>query len=214
MPIMVETTRFAGAIGTGLSRRGAPMAENESLDPDNRYGRRWDAVFGAVRRGEPFDKVVQRVRRALYRGLRNALKQFAEYGVTLQMLLENRDSPQALRQFVRKTQGHEYVQHFADVAAASSLCDTEGLLQAFVGAIWESVGDRIVLKVVRSDGQMSLNGMRDYLAHVAEQIQPDVEFIARNLAGNPSWKPRLPRGKKGQEAETTAEMLPMSLLGS
>ncbi len=166
------------------------MAENESLNPDDPYGRKWDIVYGAIRKGEPFDKVVQRVRRALYRGPRNALKQFAEYGVTLQMLLENRNSPQALRQFVRKTQGHEYVHLFADVAAASSLCDREGLLQAFVGAIWESVGDRIVLKVVRSDGPMSLNGMRDYLAHVAEQIQPDVDRIARNLASNPSWKMR------------------------
>ena len=190
------------------------MAENESLNPDDPYGRRWDIVYRAIRKGEPPEKVVLRIRRAMYQGLRKTLRQCAEYGVTFQMLLDSRNAPQALRQFVRKTQGHEYVQLFADVAAASSLCDTEELLQAFVGAIWESVGDRIAHKVVRSDGPMSLNGMRDYLGHAAEQIQPDVDRIARNLASNPSWKPSLPRGKKGQEAETTAEMLSMSLLGN
>ncbi|MGA2620408.1 MAG: hypothetical protein ABSF26_22535 [Thermoguttaceae bacterium] len=189
------------------------MAENESLDPDNPYGRRWAGVFGAVRKGAPFHKVVLRVRQALYRALAKALSQAAERGVTLQVLLEQRNSPQALRRFIRSTEGHEYIQRFAAVAAASSLSDNEGLLREFVGAIWEAVSDHITVKVVRSDGPSSLNEMKDYLARAAQQIQPDVDLIARNLAANPSWKPRLPRGKNGQEAETTADLLSMSLLG-
>ena len=188
------------------------MAENESLDLDDPYGRRWDIVFRSIRKDEPFEKVVQRVRRALYRGLRNALKQVAEYGITLKMLVENRSSPLALRQFARKTLGHDYVHLFGQVASASSHLDTEGLLRAFVGAIWEAAGDRIACKVVTSDGPTSFNGMRDYLARVAEQVEPDVDRIARKLAEDPSWKLRMPAGTNDQQADSTPEMLSMSLL--
>jgi hypothetical protein len=189
-----------------------PMAENESLDLDDPYGRRWDIVFQSIRKNEPFEKVVQRVRRAMYRGLRNALKQFEEYGVTLQTLLDNRNSPQTLREFVRKTQGHEYLQLFAAAAAASSNLDAESLLRGFVGAVWDAAGDRIAFKVVTSDGPTSLNGMRDYLTRVAGQVQPDVDRIARKLADDPSWKLRMPAGTSDQQADSTEEMLPMSLL--
>jgi hypothetical protein len=41
------------------------MAENESLDFDDPYGRRWDIVFRSIRNDEPFEKVVQRVWAAL-----------------------------------------------------------------------------------------------------------------------------------------------------
>ena len=37
------------------------MAENESLDLDDPYWRRWDIVFQSIRKAEPFDKVVERV---------------------------------------------------------------------------------------------------------------------------------------------------------
>ena len=188
------------------------MAENESLDLDDPYGRRWDIVFGSIRKSEPFDKVVQRVRRAMYRGLRNALKQFAEHGITLKMLLDNRNSPLAIRQFARTTLGHDYVHLFAQVASASSHLDTASLLHAFVGAIWDAAGDQIACKVVTSDGPMSFNGMRDYLARVAAQVEPDVEHIARNLAKDPSWKPRMPAGTSDQQADSTPEILSMSLL--
>ncbi len=190
------------------------MAENESLDLDDPYGRRWGILVRSIRKHEPFDTVIGRVRKALYGGPRNALKQTEKYGVTLQMLLENRNSPQALRQFTRQTQGHDYVQLFADVAKANPQSDTPGLVQAFVAGVWETVEDRIAHRVVGSDGLTSFADVRSYLDRVAERIAPDVDRIARNLAEDPSWKPRMPRGSKGQGAETTTEMLSMSLLGN
>ena len=188
------------------------MAENESLNLNDPYGQRWDAVRRAIAKGQPFEKVVLLARKALYRGLRNTQKQCVEYGVTFQMLLENRNTPQVLRQFVKATLGHDYVQLFRDVAASSAQCDTEGLLRAYVGAIWETVADRIVCKTVTSKGEKSLNEMRNHVGQVAEQLQPDFDRIARKLANDPAWKPRMPSDKKGQPTDTTAEMLSMSLL--
>ncbi len=69
------------------------MAENESLDLDDPYGRRWGILVRSIRKHESFDTVFGWVRNALYGGPRNALKQVEKYGVTLQMLLENRNSP-------------------------------------------------------------------------------------------------------------------------
>jgi hypothetical protein len=87
-------------------------------------------------------------------------------------------------------------------------------VQVFVAGVWETVEDRIALRVVGSDGLTSFTDVRVYLDRLAERIAPDIDRIARNLASNPSWKPTLPRGKKGEEAETTAEILSTSLLGN
>jgi len=188
------------------------MAENESLDLDNPYGRRWAVFADLIRKGESFDNVAPRVRRALYRGLRNALKQFAEYGITLEILLQGRHSPQSLRQFVRQTEGHDYIRLFADVANASPQLDTQGLLEAFVTGIWETAEDGIAHRVVGSNGLTSFTDVREYLDQVAEQVKPDVDHIARHLTENPSWKPRMPNGTKDQQTDTTAGMLSLSLL--
>lgn len=190
------------------------MAENESLDLDNPSGRRWAFVADLIRNGKPFDEVARRVRRALYKGLRNALKQFAEHGITLEMLVQSRHSPQLLRQFVRQAEGHDYLQLFTDVANTSPQLDAQGLVEAFVAGIWETAEDRIAHKVVGSNGLTSFTDVRGYLGQVAEQVKPDLNHIARRLAANPTWKPRMPSGTKDQQADTTVEMLSMSLLGS
>jgi hypothetical protein len=188
------------------------MAENESLNPADPKGQKWNAVRRAIAKGEPLEKVVRLARKALYRGLRNTQKQCVEYGINFQMLLENRNSPQVLRQFVKATLGHDYVQLFRDVAVSSAQCDTEALLRAYVGAIWETVADRIVFKTVTSKGEKSLNEMRNHVGQVAEQLQTDFDRIARKLADDPSGKLRMPSDKNGQPTEATVDMLRMSLL--
>jgi hypothetical protein len=52
------------------------------------------------------------------------------------------------------------------------------------------------------------------LDRVAEQVKPDVDHITRHLTANPSWQLRMPNGTKDQQADTTAGMLSLSLLGS
>lgn len=188
------------------------MAENESLDLDNPYGRRWAILAGLIRKGEPFDRMASGVRKALYRGFHNALKQFAEYGITIEILLQGRHSQQSLRQFIRQTQGHDYIRLFADVANAGPWLDTRGLLEAFVTGIWETAEDGIAHRVVGSNGLTSFTDVRGYLDQVAEQIRPEINHIARRLSENPSWNPRIPNGTKVQ-ADATADMLSMSLLG-
>jgi hypothetical protein len=72
------------------------MAENESLDLGSSYAKRWDAAFTAVQSGDLGEKVAPKVSKALYGGVRKALKQLQEHGVTLADLVNARDSRQRL----------------------------------------------------------------------------------------------------------------------
>ena len=74
--------------------------------------------------------------------------------------------------------------------------------------------DGIAHRVVGSNGLTSFPDVRGYLHQVAEQIKPDVGRIARHLTQNPSWKLSMPVRCKTQQADTTVEMLSMSLLGA
>ncbi len=50
------------------------MAETESLDLGSSYAKRRDAAFNAVHNGDPCEKVAPKVSKALYGGVRRALK--------------------------------------------------------------------------------------------------------------------------------------------
>ena len=190
------------------------MAENESLDLDNPYGRRWAILADLIRRGEPLERLAPRVRKALYRGLRNALSQFSEYGITLKNLLQGRHSPQLLRQFIRQTEGHDYVRLFADVANSGPQLDNQGLLEAFITGIWETVEDEIAYRIVGGSGLTSFNDVYGYMDQIAKQIKPDMDHLVHRLVEDPLWKPRMLNKHKGQQSDTTVEMLSMSLLGN
>ncbi len=189
------------------------MAENESLNIYTPYGRRWMILVDAIRRQQDADRVVQLARQTLCRTLDKVLRQLAEHGVTLARLLQYRDAPDTLRQFLYMCQGHDYVRLFADVAAASSPCDSQQVLQRFIEAIWETVADPIALSVARSDAPMALGEIRDYVTHIGKEIEPDVQAMAASLAINPKGKPQISRGRRGQTAGT-AQMLSVSLLGN
>ena len=82
------------------------MAENESLDLDS--SPRMRLVLDAFRKGASCQEVSRRLENALIGGLRKALKQFQEKGVTLADLLKSRGCPQRIRQLLRQAQGHDY----------------------------------------------------------------------------------------------------------
>jgi len=96
------------------------MAENESLDLGGAYSKRWDPPFESIRQGASCKDAARKVEGALYSGLRQTLQQLSkDYGVSLQDLLTQRHSPQGLRQLIRKTRGHQYVEFFAASAPAT-----------------------------------------------------------------------------------------------
>jgi queuosine biosynthesis protein QueC len=59
------------------------MAENESLDLGSSGAQRWSLPLTAFQNGEPCEQIAPKYSKSLIGGLRKALKQFQERGVTL-----------------------------------------------------------------------------------------------------------------------------------
>ncbi len=190
------------------------MAENESLDLGSSYAKRWDAAFTAVQNGDPCEKVAPKVSKALYSGLRRALKQFQEKGVTLADLLNARDSRQRLRQLIRQTGGHQYAQLF-EAAAHASAPTAKDCLRGWLEAILDKVSDQINLRVSETDDSRTFFDLKKHMDEVREIVAADVEHIVSNLASNPDWRPQRKPGKaKAHDAASpTAELMGISLLG-
>jgi hypothetical protein len=190
------------------------MAENESLDLGSSYAKRWDAASTAVQNGDPCEKVAPKVSRALYGGVRKALKQLQEHGVTLADLLNARNSRPRLRQLVRQTEGHPYAQLFECAAHASGPA-TEDCLRGWLEAVLDKVFDQICLRVGETDDSRTFSDLKEHMDEVREIVACDVEHIVANLANNPDWRPQRKPGKaKAHDAaSSTAELMGMSLLG-
>jgi hypothetical protein len=190
------------------------MAENESLDLGSSYAKRWDAAFTAVQNGDPCEKVAPKVSNALYGGVRRALKQFQEKGVTLADLLNAGDSRQRLRQLIRQTGGHQYAQLF-EAAAHVSGTVAEDCLRGWLEAILDKVSDQICLRVGETDDSRTFFDLKEHMDEVREIVACDVERIAANLASNPDWRPQRNPGKAKahNDASPTAELMGISLLG-
>jgi hypothetical protein len=190
------------------------MAENESLDLGSSYAQRWDAAFTAIQKGDPCEKVTSKIGKALYGGLRKAVKQFRDHGVTLADLLDARGSRRPLRQLIRWTEGHQYAQIFESAAHASGPA-AEDCLRGWVEAILDKVSDQICLRVAETDDSRTFFALKEYMDEVREILAPDVEHIVTNFDNNPDWKPqrRLRKGKTQDSLSPTAELMGMSLLG-
>lgn len=189
------------------------MAENESLVLGDPYAFRWRVVCKAVRNGQSREKVAKKVERAIREGLRNARKQLAERGISLEMLLANRESPRTLNGLLNKSEGHDYVALFAQTALAAAGSGTREFLEAFVGGIWEIMSDKISHNVSGSERWPSLVDAQAFLDEVQSEIRPEVQRIAERLAADPSSMLTGKRGTNVDETDPTADMLGVSLLG-
>ena len=150
----------------------------------------------------------------MYGGVRKALKQFQEHGVTLSDLLDARNSRPQLRQLIRQTGSHQHAQLFESSAHASGP-SAEDCLRDWVEAIFDKVADQICLRVAEADDSRTFFDLKKITDDVRQIIAPDIERIAANLASNPDWRPQRKPGKAKVEdaASPTAELMGMSLRG-
>jgi len=189
------------------------MAENESLDLGGPYAKRWDVVCDHVRKGASSAKVASKIEDALYKAFRNALKQFREKGVTLADLLKSRDCPQALRQYLRRTQGHDYVRLFADAATVCGPTETD-CVAGWINAVLDKVTDQICHRVAGSEHHPTMDDVQAFTVEVRDQLNPVVERIITKFAEDPDWLPKRAPTKGQLPVDGTAELMNISLLGA
>jgi hypothetical protein len=188
------------------------MAENESLDLGGPYAKRWDAVCEHIRNGASSEEVASKVEIALYKGLRKALKQFQEKGVTLADLHRSRDRPQDQRQILHKIQGHDYARLFVEAAAVSGPTETD-CVAGWIDAVLDKVTDQICHRVAGNGNLPTIDDVRAFTGEVRDKLTPVIERIVTKLAEDPNWLPRRPPTRGGVPVNGTAELLNMSLLG-
>jgi hypothetical protein len=92
--------------------------------------------------------------------------------------------PDALRNLVKKAEGHQYAQLLADTAMAEKDCDCEGVIRAFVENIRDRVFDQLLM---HSNGDLTLVDVQICVNEAGHQLEPDIQRIARILANNPAW---------------------------
>lgn len=187
------------------------MAENESLDLDS--SPRMRMVFNAFRNGASCLVVASKLEKALIAGLRNALKQFRETGVTLTDLLNSRDCAQDLRRLLRKTQGHDYARLFAEVAGVCGPTVTD-CIAGWIDAVLDKVMDQICHRAAGSEHYPTMDDVLAFTGEVREELKSVVERLVSKLAEDPDQIPKLPPKKGRVPVNPTADLMNFSLLGA
>lgn len=188
------------------------MAENESLDLGNPGGQRWHHVYDAVRKRQSPEDVAHKMSRKLPAALRKAFKEFAEMGVTVEMLLRSRHDAKSLDRLVRKCQGHEYAHLFTETAAADTSGDDRQLVNGFLNAVLDRVTDQMIQGVVGTEWP-DFGSVRHFFSQVREKLNADLQCIATKLSRNPNWNPTVRNRKKEDAVSVNKDLLNMSMLG-
>jgi hypothetical protein len=187
------------------------MAENESLDIDK--SNRMKKVCDAFHTGASCQAVAAELERAITRGLRESCKQFLKKDAPFGAFLNNRDNPQALRVLLRQVQGHDYARLFVATAAASGPSERE-CVAGWINAILDKVTDQICHRVAGSDRYPTFEETQAFIGEVRNEIRPAVERLVTKLVKDPTWLPKVRRGKAQGRDGNTAKLLNESLLGA
>ena len=189
------------------------MAENESLDLKSPNAQRWNAVRDAARKGASCRKVTSLTRQRLYDALRKVQKQFNTYGVDTAAFLAGRGSSRTLRDLVRQTKGHPYAELLVSVMNSNPGSADVECLKMWGHATLDMVFDQICHGLTGSDHFPSFFESHTFFDQVRTGRESDIERIATHLIEKPDWEPKRPSVKGAPVEDSTAELLPMSLMG-
>ena len=189
------------------------MAENESLDLNSPYARRWNPALEAALRGDSCQKVSSLIRRALLGSIKKAMKQFAECGVLIADFLDNRGSPRALQKLVNRTLNHSFAEQLASVLNSNPYASDTECVNQWEHAILDRIFDQFEMKLAGGSQFPSFYDADSFLRNVRSELLVDLDNVAINIVNDPQWKPCV-RSKKGEaRSDPTADLLSMSLVG-
>jgi hypothetical protein len=189
------------------------VAENESLDVKSPYGKRWLIAQHIAQRGGSSSAVGRAAKKALHGAIKNSIKQLSEAGASLEAFLKSRHSSEECRKLLQKCKGHDYAQLLVDQIRANPTATTEQLLQRWIAAAFDNVGDHLSHALVGTDHFPSFFETQKLFGEVESSLGRDVQHISQHLAKDPTKMPsRLPT-KEAEKVDPTQQILSMSLLG-
>ncbi|MFO0837746.1 MAG: hypothetical protein U1D55_04410 [Phycisphaerae bacterium] len=186
------------------------MAENESLDLDERGGRRWRAIKSAFGMRSPAQKITELFARQLRRSLRVLVRdpefRFAELVAAIGQ--GDRDT---FRQLVRSSSRHRDYAELLELAAGPA-SDPPRVLERWLGLIRDRVFDQCGHGAIGSSVWTDFQAFRAHRDEVRSLLQPRLDAIAQDLARQPGNPPRMPRRAARERALAQTELLSTSLL--
>lgn len=179
------------------------MAENETLTIDGTTASRWRPVRQRLAAGTPASACFSEVERQFYRGLRSACDLWIRRGVTLERLLTAALAQSAdLEALVRQTRHQPYACVLLDVARAEQFCSLEGLVFAWLEAIWDSIRDQLCLDLAAGSPTASFQA----------SVRAMLCRLARLIAANPTRVPSRPRRRPTDDGDDLDDLLNRPLL--
>jgi len=179
------------------------MAENETLDSV-----RWKRLVQSMANGDSVQLSTEKARSALYGGLKKALQQFQEAGISLGDLIRQDFSREALGRVLRQTKAHEYATQLQD-AVSLSRSGLRDRLTAWLNGVLDSALDRVAVECLGGPSCQVADSLHERLVLVRQSLQPDIERIVENLVADPEWRPKQP--SVSRTTDPTAELMNLSL---
>lgn len=184
------------------------MAENETLDLENRYSRRWQQWGKEVASGKSVGELAESAMSKLIRTFRNLQRFFAEgNGVPLSAVLDAVVGDRGdIATIIRNaTYGGEYLQLFQ--MQANQGLSREEILARVLFLTVERFADQAEIKYV-PDGNANLSVT---LQGVKEELVDSIEALAARLACDPDVRLNQPKKSTSQQESEEIDQLSMNV---
>jgi hypothetical protein len=182
------------------------MAENETLNLNDRHSGRWRDLMRFVERGSSVDEVRQEAVRCLHAAVKN-LVELLPLGELLGAAAgENGPVAEVV---ARCSKGREYAQLF-EGQANRGLTREQTMTNVLVTAL-ESFFDQMSLRIVPSEKWTYASLVR-FFGEVRQAAMGDIRELAADLARHPHEAPRMPALSKAAKDERWRQLTDMSLL--
>jgi hypothetical protein len=190
------------------------MAENELLDISGVTGKKWRDLIEDARSGQGRDVIGTRAMSAFRLTLKRFLKASEMKGVTLEALLDARDSPGVFRELFSTSGRLDCVRIFIETARAEPGSDRESFLVSFLENMMDRIEDQIVQAASGTAEGRGLNEADRIAKVIRRSISEDIRSLAHRLCDEPSWKPRKHPERASTSIDSTDRLLDVSLLGT
>lgn len=179
------------------------MAENETLTIDGATASRWRPVRQRLSAGTPASDCFPDIERQFYRSLRSACRKWDRRGVTLEGLLTAAlDRSADLEALVRQTGHQDHARVLLEVARSQPFLSLEGLVFAWLEAIWDSIRDQLCFDLAAGTPTAAFNAC----------VRAMLCRLARLIAANPTRVPSRPRRSPTDEGDDLDDFLNRPLL--
>lgn len=187
------------------------MAENESLDL--RQSPRWRKVYRVVADGVmPMDDLEEEFRKALYRTVRESIKQMRDCGVDFaEFLAAVESNADCLQGLVWQCHSPEFAELLADQVPTDA--PTREIIRAALDEMWERLAVQFEERLVEDEIFPNFPEARAHLEEIRTRLNCDLDRIAEKLATNPTRIPRKPpRRRRRNDGDDLQELLGQSLI--